>query len=103
MNKKKRDNIKHTGPAYFEGGTQTEFSPIPSLTPVDIAMEGNLEAIADMSIPPTPDVDGQQTPVIPLMKEVTRSDIQLEEYDFDDDDQPRYNNQMIDEDVVVAI
>ncbi|KAL4230764.1 hypothetical protein ACF0H5_011139 [Mactra antiquata] len=71
-------------PEFFEGGTQTDFSPIP-LTPVMV--EDTLDATGRLSLPTSE--AGIETPVIPFTKELTKSDIKLEEYDngmYDQDD-----------------
>lgn len=73
-------------PEFFEGGTQTDFSPIP-LTPVMI--DDTLDVTERLSLRSSVDggYAGTHTPVIPFTKEVTRSDIKLEEYDNDMFDQ----------------
>lgn len=124
MDKKKKDEINkrkassHAIPAYFEGGTQTDFSPMPPLTPVSITEENHVNPM-ELSLPNSPDKDRYDTPVIPFSKEVTKSDIKLEEFTMNEtaedeaddnvmftDFDPSYEyqtNENIEEDVKVAV
>ena len=62
---------------YFEGGTQTDFSPIPPLTPLEF--EQYLERV---SLPgSTIDEKSVEENMPTISKELTKSDIKLEEYD----------------------
>ncbi|KAH3834040.1 hypothetical protein DPMN_107358 [Dreissena polymorpha] len=108
LDKKKKENLNNASKKtskYLEDSTQTDFSPIPSITPVEgMAIEGNLEAFDTMSLPRSPGIQiDRLSPVMPLQREVTRADIQLEEYDgqeaeYDDLNRDlRYDNQHIDE------
>lgn len=70
-------------PSYFEGGTQTDFSPMPPLTPVSINDDANVDP-TELSLPRSPEQERYDTPVMPFLKEVTRSDIKLEEFNLDE-------------------
>jgi len=72
-----------TSAVYFEGGTQTDFSPVPPLTPVMVTQEGGHDE--QVSLPGSA-ILYEEDPGIPYSKEVTRSDIKIE-YDYDDDQQ----------------
>ncbi|KAH3824868.1 hypothetical protein DPMN_126722 [Dreissena polymorpha] len=102
LNKKQKEKLniasKKTSKC-LEKSTQTDFSPIPSITPIKgMSIEGNLEAFDTMSLPRSPGDSDRTT------KEVTHADFQLEEYDgqeaeYDDlNCDLRYDNQHIHDD-----
>jgi hypothetical protein len=112
LNKKKKDNLnklesqKSPLPEFFEDGTQTDFSPIP-MTPVMISDINNIDNDdSRLSLQGSVALERFETPVIPFTKEVTKSDIKLEEFDtnmFDEED-PNYMYQPYqEEEVKVAV
>lgn len=97
MDKKKKEEMnKQTAnglpaPSFFEGGTQTEFSPMPPLTPVSITEEANVDH-TELSLPNSPDQERYDTPIMPFSKEVTKSDIKLEEFTIDETGEEEQEN-----------
>ncbi|KAH3824897.1 hypothetical protein DPMN_126755 [Dreissena polymorpha] len=109
LNKKQKEKLniasKKTSKC-LEESTQTDFSPIPSITPIKgMSIEGNLEAFDTMSLPRSPGIQiDRLSSVMPFQKEVTQAVFQLEEYDgqeaeYDDLNRDmRYDNQHIHDD-----
>lgn len=107
QDKKKKETNQETIPVpeFFEGGTQTDFSPIP-MTPVMISDINNLDAIDQLSLPGSVAKERIETPVIPFSKEVTKSDIKLEEFEnniFDEDDPNFMYQPYQEEDITAAV
>ena len=119
-NKNDDSMVPNGGPklAYFDGGTQTEFSPpISPLLLTDTAIDFSPgEQIERMSLPGSVilEEEGQSVdsrapsgtfihpPPKPIQKEVTKSDIKLEEVDNDIDNDYNYGA-FGDEEVTIAI
>lgn len=91
---------------YLEDGTQTDFSPMP-MTPVIISDMNDIGSMERLSLPGSVAEDRIDTPIITFSKEVTKSDIKLEEYNNDmfDEEDPNYLSQRVHEEegVTVAI
>ena len=104
---------------YFDGGTQTEFSPPLSpvmltdsardLTPADqierMSLPGSvvLEDERQSVVTPMPNSTFIHPPPGPLRTEVTRSDIKLEEVEENDIDNDYNHQRFADEEVTFAI
>ena len=92
MDKKKKDDLNNNRkasngiPSFFQEGTQTDFSPMPPLTPVSITEDANVDTMSN-SLPQSPEQERYDTPVMPFLKEVTRSDIKLEEFNMAEEDE----------------